>query len=120
MDTVANRYVIYPGYQLAGNKVEYLRKEAVMPQFRKAFRLNKREILSAVAYISGLGHFELSVNGKKVGNHFLDPGWSKYDKSSLYVTFDVTDKLRSGENVVGVRLGNGFCIFLVIPRAIVN
>lgn len=113
MDTVANRYVIYPGYQLAGNKVEYLRKEAVMPQFRKAFRLNKREILSAVAYISGLGHFELSVNGKKVGNHFLDPGWSKYDKSSLYVTFDVTDKLRSGENVVGVRLGNGF---LHIPR----
>lgn len=113
MDTVQDKDVIYPGYQLAGNKVEYLKKEARMPQFCKRFNLNKKNILSAVAYISGLGHFEFSINGEKVGNHFLDPGWSKYDKSSLYVTFDITDRLHNGENVIGVRLGNGF---LHIPR----
>lgn len=113
MDTVLQKYKVYPGYQLAGNKVPFLEREARMPQFRKAFELNKKKVISAVAFISGLGHFELSVNGRKIGDHFLDPGWSKYDKSSLYVTFDVTNQLRNGENVVGVRLGNGF---LHIPR----
>ena len=113
METVSQKDIVYPGFQLAGNKVDFLDREARMPQFRKTFELNKKKVLSAVAFISGLGHFELSVNGEKIGDHFLDPGWSKYDKSSLYVTFDVTGQLRNGENVIGVRLGNGF---LHIPR----
>lgn len=113
METVPTQKLVYPGYQVAGNKVDYLEKEARMPQFRKLFDLARKDVSSAVAYISGLGHFELSVNGKKIGNHFLDPGWSKYDKSCLYVTFDITDCLHRGENVLGVRLGNGF---LHIPR----
>lgn len=113
MDTVPGKCVVYPGFQVAGNKVDFLEHEARMPQFRRSFNLNKKEMRSAVAYISGLGHFELSVNGEKVGDHFLDPGWSKYDKSSLYVTFDITERLLKGENVLGVRLGNGF---LHIPR----
>jgi hypothetical protein len=41
-------------------------------------------------FISGLGHFELSLNGKKVGDNFLDAGWTKYDKQVLYVGFDLT------------------------------
>lgn len=113
MEVVPSKDLIYPGFQLAGNKVNYLEKEARMPQFRKPFQVAVKKVRSAVAFISGLGHFELSLNGKKVGDHFLDPGWSKYDKSSLYVTFDITDQLRNGENVLGVRLGNGF---LHIPR----
>lgn len=103
---------VYPGYQLAGNTVKYLEKEPVMPQFRKSFSVTKK-IVSATAFISGLGHFELSINGAKIGDHFLDPGWSNYDKSSMYLTFDVTDNLQRGENVIGVHLGNGF---LHIPR----
>lgn len=43
-----------------------------------------------------------------MGNHFLDPGWTRYDKEAQYVTFDVTDNLQPGENVLGVMLGNGF------------
>lgn len=113
MESVSPKDVVYPGFQLAGNKVDYLEKEARMPQFRKPFQVETKKIQSATVFISGLGHFELSLNGKKVGDHFLDPGWSKYDKSSLYVTFDVTDQLLSGENVLGVRLGNGF---LHVPR----
>lgn len=113
MEVVPQKYVVYPGYQLAGNKVDFLDREARMPQFHKKFELKKKKVLSAIAFVSGLGHFEFSVNGKKVGDHFLDPGWSKYDKSSLYVTFDVTEQLCNGENVIGVRLGNGF---LHIPR----
>lgn len=113
METVPQKDIVYPGFQLSGNSVTTLDREARMPQFRKAFELNKKKVLSAVAFISGLGHFELSINGKKIGDHFLDPGWTKYDKSSLYVTFDITKQLRNGENVIGVRLGNGF---LHIPR----
>lgn len=87
MESVSPKDVVYPGFQLAGNKVDYLEKEARMPQFRKPFQVETKKIQSATVFISGLGHFELSLNGKKVGDHFLDPGWSKYDKSSLYVTF---------------------------------
>lgn len=82
--------------------------EYKMPMFRKKFRLPEKEIKQAYVYVCGLGHFDLFLNGKKVGNHFLDPGWTKYDKEALYVAFDVTDELCSGDNVFGVMLGNGF------------
>jgi len=79
----------------------------LLPQFRKTFTTNKT-VKRAVAYISGLGQFELFINGKKIGNNFLDPGWTKYDKCALYLTFDVTNQIQNGDNTVGVMLGNGF------------
>jgi hypothetical protein len=78
-----------------------------LPQFRKEFTVEK-EIKNATVFVSGLGHFDLFLNGDKVGNHFLDPGWTKYDKCALYVSFDITSQLGQGNNVVGVMLGNGF------------
>ena len=80
----------------------------LMPQFRKEFVLKGKEVEQALIYISGLGHFELFLNGKKIGNHFLDPGWTMYDKEALYVTFDVTSYLKEKNNTIGVMLGNGF------------
>ncbi|MCR8556833.1 glycoside hydrolase family 78 protein [Mucilaginibacter sp. BJC16-A38] len=79
----------------------------VLPIIRKEFTLNKK-ISKATVFITGLGQFDLSVNGEKVGDHFLDPGWTKYDKHALYVAFDITDKLKQGKNAIGVMLGNGF------------
>jgi alpha-L-rhamnosidase len=79
----------------------------ILPVFRKSFTISKK-IKSAVAYISGLGQFEMHLNGQKVGDHFLSPGWTKYDKEALYVSFDLTDQLKKGENVIGALLGNGF------------
>jgi hypothetical protein len=64
--------------------------------------------VSAIAYVSGLGHFELSVNGSKVGQSYFDPMWSDYDKTVYYKTFDLTSLLQSGNNAIGVMLGNGF------------
>lgn len=78
-----------------------------LPQFRHEVDVTKA-IRQATAYISGLGHFDLFLNGEKVGDHFLDPGWTKYDKCALYVSFDVTGQLKQGRNAVGVMLGNGF------------
>ena len=80
--------------------------EAPLPLFRKTFSPGK-PIRRAMVYICGLGQFELSLNGEKVGNHVLDPGWTNYKKSCLYVPFDITEKIRSGENALGVMLGNG-------------
>jgi alpha-L-rhamnosidase len=79
----------------------------VLPLLRKDFVV-KKAIAKASMFISGLGHFELSLNGKKQGDHFLDAGWVKYDKEALYVSFDVTESLLSGGNTIGVMLGNGF------------
>ncbi len=79
----------------------------VLPLLRKSF-LIKKTAKKATAFVSGLGHFELSVNGKKTGDHFLDAGWTNYDKEVLYVSFDVTGQLRTGNNAIGMMLGNGF------------
>ncbi|MGM9475787.1 family 78 glycoside hydrolase catalytic domain [Pedobacter sp. GSP4] len=79
----------------------------VLPIFRKEFKTTKT-VKKATAYISGLGHFELSLNGKQVGDDFLAPGWTKYDKQALYVTYDITKQIKNGNNAIGVMLGNGF------------
>lgn len=84
----------------------------VPPLLRKTFTVEKA-VKKATVYISGLGHFDMSLNGKKVGDHFLDPGWAQYDKQALYVPFDITKQLRQGDNTIGVMLGNGFYF---IPR----
>ena len=67
-----------------------------------------KEIASARAYVTGLGYYKLFLNGKRVGDHELDPGFTVYDKTTLYATYDVTKALRSGQNVVGVSLGRGY------------
>ena len=78
-----------------------------LPLFRKEIQI-KRDLKRAIVYISGLGHFDMFLNGEKVGDHFLDPGWTKYDKHALYVAFDISNQLQIGTNVIGVMLGNGF------------
>lgn len=77
------------------------------PLFRKAFELEK-PVRSARAYVTGLGYYELYLNGSKVGNHVLDPVFTRYDRRVLYVTYDVTGHLRKGSNAAGVILGNGW------------
>jgi alpha-L-rhamnosidase len=80
---------------------------APAPLLRRAFTLGKH-IKQARAYICGLGYYELYINGKKIGDHLLDPGYTRYDKRVLYATYDVTTALQRGKNAVGVMLGNGW------------
>ncbi|WP_215224141.1 alpha-L-rhamnosidase [Echinicola shivajiensis] len=77
------------------------------PYFRKEFNAEKK-VKSARAYIAVGGLYELSINGKRIGNHQLDPAYTRFDRRLLYVTHDVTEALRSGENAIGVLLGNGW------------
>ncbi len=78
-----------------------------LPLLRKTFALPDKTVKLAVANVCGLGQFELYVNGAKAGDRFLDPGWTNYRKTCLYVPFDVTSLLHPGRNAVGVMLGNG-------------
>jgi len=61
----------------------------------------------ALVFVCGLGQYELSFNGRRAGDALLAPGWSKYDKTCLYDTYDVTPLLRAGTNAAGIILGNG-------------
>ena len=77
------------------------------PFLRRSVYLGK-PISSARMYISGLGYYELRCNGKRVGDHLLDPGYTRYDRRALYVTYDMTPNLRQGENAIGIILGTGW------------
>ncbi len=73
---------------------------------RKEFTINK-DMAQARVYISGLGYYELYINGDKVGHFVLDPGWTDYKKRILYSTYEVTKHLKKGRNAVGIILGQG-------------
>ncbi|MBS7633228.1 family 78 glycoside hydrolase catalytic domain [Candidatus Bathyarchaeota archaeon] len=73
---------------------------------RKEF-LFKDKFKQARAYVTGLGYYELRINGQKVCDLQLDPGWTDYEKIVLYSVYDVTEVLNEGENAVGIMLGNG-------------
>lgn len=88
-------------------KKEWGARKDILPLLRKSFTISK-PIKQATAFICGLGQFELSINGEKTGDHFLDPGWTQYSKHALYVSFDISRQLKQGENAIGVMLGNGF------------
>ncbi len=80
---------------------------SVVPLFRKSFHL-KQKVKQAYLYISGLGHYEAYVNGKKIGDRALAPGWTQYDKQVLFNSYDITLQINRGENVLGAIVGNGF------------
>ena len=63
---------------------------------------------SARAYVAAAGLYELHINGRKVGDHRLDPMYTRFDRRNLYVTYDVTRQLQDGANAVGILLGNGW------------
>lgn len=73
---------------------------------RKEFPVQK-ELQSAMVYLSGMGLYELFINGKKIGNDVLAPTISEYNKTIYYNTYDLTDALLKGDNSIGVILGNG-------------
>ena len=79
------------------------------PLMRKVFTMPAREqIRQARAYVTGLGVYEFYLNGQKVGEEYLTPGYNDYDYWIQYQTYDVTDLLKDGENVAGAMLGHGW------------
>nr|WP_319511248.1 family 78 glycoside hydrolase catalytic domain [uncultured Draconibacterium sp.] len=114
-----------PGRNLGGdgNRLQELPPPA--PLFRKEFNATK-QIEKAVAYVTGLGYFEMYLNGEKVGDDVLVPNQTNYGKRPglpeqfipvddnfreykvMYLAYDISDQMVSGENTFGAILGNGF------------
>ncbi|CAN5479877.1 glycoside hydrolase family 78 protein [soil metagenome] len=75
--------------------------------FRKQFTLGKK-IKSASVFVTAHGMYELQLNGKRVGDAYLAPGWTSYNKRTQYQVYDVTSMLNNGANAVGAMVGNGW------------
>ncbi|MDR1438540.1 MAG: glycoside hydrolase family 78 protein [Clostridiales bacterium] len=74
--------------------------------YRLGFSL-ERAVASARLFVCGLGHYEMYLNGAKVGDRVLEPGWSDYRKTAYYSAYDVTGMLQPGANAAGALLGDG-------------
>ncbi len=77
------------------------------PLIRTSFTVDK-PVARVRAYVSGLGYYELHLNGKRVGDRVLDPPNTVYMKRTLYSVYDVASLLVAGENAVGMMLGHGW------------
>ena len=77
------------------------------PLFRKEFNTSKK-VRYAVAYITAHGMYEAALNGRRIGDDYLTPGWTSYHHRLQYQMYDVTDLLKEGRNAIGVTLGNGW------------
>ncbi|MBN2519516.1 MAG: family 78 glycoside hydrolase catalytic domain [Bacteroidales bacterium] len=100
--------ILVPGVHPWGKNIKELAKRRpVVPLFRKDFQTNKN-IRSAYLFICGLGHYKASINGKRISDDFLSPGWTGYDKTCFYNTYDITAYIEKGQNTLGVIVGPGF------------
>jgi len=88
-------------------EIEEFKVNSRSPMMRKNFILSK-EIKRARVYVCGLGLFELSLNGKNVGNDVLATPRTDFRERVLYSTYDITDQLNNGDNTIGLILGNGW------------
>ncbi|MGA2985475.1 MAG: family 78 glycoside hydrolase catalytic domain [Terriglobia bacterium] len=78
-------------------------------EFRKEFTVTGK-VTAARVYITALGYYELRINGRKISQNVLDPGWTTYPQRVLYSTYDITSNLRQGANAVAVMLGGGWAL----------
>jgi len=98
-------YYSSPSQQPQGK--DSVRVDSRSTLLRKELLINKR-LKNARVFVSGLGFYELHINGNKIGDNVLTPAKTNYAKQILYDTFDVTELLQKGDNAVGLVLGNGW------------
>jgi len=78
-----------------------------MPMLRSGFEV-KPDIAKARLYVTSRGIYDVFINGKRVGEDYFNPGFTQYNKTLFYQTYDVTDYIQQGENAVGAILGEGW------------
>jgi alpha-L-rhamnosidase len=86
---------------------QFPKKKIPSPLLRKSFSVNT-QIKRALVYVTALGEYQLYINGKRVGERFLAPEWTDYDVRVQYQTYDITEFLQNGDNVIGVVLADGW------------
>jgi alpha-L-rhamnosidase len=95
-----------PQPQALENTGERLKAMPRLPVFRREFSV-KQKVRQAFVFVSGMGQYELHINGENATDRLLTPGWTNYRKTVFYNTYDVTQQIKRGKNAVGVLLGSG-------------
>src|SRR5574344_2082587 len=102
-----NKWIVAP--QTAFNKI--VEKEEIVGNaaayFTKDFQINGK-IKFAKLDITARGLYVGYINGKRIGDSYLNPGWCDYRKTIRYQTYEVTDLLRDGDNTIGCIVGDGW------------
>ncbi|MCH3994929.1 MAG: glycoside hydrolase family 78 protein [Prevotella sp.] len=93
---------------LSGKTQIFTPQETGAPMLRTAFQLWDKPIESARIYATSRGIYELYLNGKRIGDDFLDPGLTQYNKTQFYQTFDVTSQIENGANALGAVMNEGW------------
>lgn len=88
------------GHQHGDTNVSFFRKDFILDE--------NREIVKATAYLTARGLYEARLNGERVGDAYLTPGWTSYNKRIQYQAYDVRDMIRKGENTIGIILAEGW------------
>ena len=78
------------------------------PRFRTEFDVPSADVAYIRAYVAGLGYHQLFVDGERVSDAMLEPGWSVTERTTIYSVYDLK-ALVSGRHAVGIELGNGWC-----------
>ena len=82
-------------------------EEHPAPLFRKDFEVTS-QIQKATLYITAAGYYKATLNGQRIGDIYIDPAWTNFNKRIYYTDYDLTNILKNGTNCIGVTLGNGF------------
>ena len=83
------------------------RESEPCPYFRREFALDQRWT-RAVLSVTALGVYQVEINGRRVGDEELAPGWTSYRNRLRFASHDVTDLLRDGDNAIGAIVGDGW------------
>lgn len=83
------------------------KKDLEAPLFRKAFAAKAAKVLRARAYVSGLGYYKFWLNGQRMGDYELHPGFARYNKTAYYSVYDITGLIKP-ENMLAFELGRGW------------
>ncbi len=107
-DAAQDRAVPVPGTDQELDESDLMmRRLQPCPYFRRAFDV-AGPVRRAVLYATARGVLELSLNGVRVGDAVLAPGWTDFRRRIEYAAHDVTDLVRAGENVLGAIVGDGW------------
>jgi alpha-L-rhamnosidase len=90
---------------------------APVPALRREFEVD-RPVARARLYVTALGLYHVEINGRRVGDHELAPGWTDYGVRVCYQVHDITGHVRRGPNAIGALLGDGwYCGFIGLVKA---
>lgn len=107
-DWIARYFVLPAGREIpADNLYDNPWQARPADHLRRDFQTRERPVRATV-YVTALGLYELYINGLRIGDEVMAPGWTDYHQRTIYQSFDVTEEIREGANAIGALIGEGW------------